>query len=219
MKPKNLKFPCTWEERKVVIQDSVWFIPEYYDAFESFTFPGWEEIFENKNPVMVEYCSGNGAWIIARAQAFPHLNWIAIEMKFERVRKIWSKMKNLGLSNLVIVCGEGHTATSQYFPKETISEIFINFPDPWPKRAHAKHRIIKAPFVAEMARILVPGGKATLVTDDPDYSAIMMEAMGGNANFQSTLYTTENPSYGTSYFDQLWRSKGKQIRYHQYARN
>lgn len=224
MKPKHLKSPTNWENRKVIIHDRVWYVPEYFDRYEEFKFPGWDssELFGNANPVQVEYCSGNGAWIEAKALANPHLNWVAVEKKFERVRKIWSKIQNHQLKNLIVICGEGFLATSLYFPKQSVSEVFINFPDPWPKRVHAKHRIVKPSFVEEMNRILVDQGKITLVTDDPDYSQIMVDCLCGNVHFESLypqpFYYNEHKGYGTSYFDQLWREKGREIRYHEFRK-
>jgi tRNA (guanine-N7-)-methyltransferase len=222
MKPKHLKSPRTWETREVIINDRIWYVPEYYDRFQDFKFPGWDapELFGNKNPVYVEYCSGNGAWIEEKALSNPLVNWVAVEKKFERVRKIWSKIKNSDIKNLIVICGEGFSATTNYFPQASVSQVFINFPDPWPKRIHAKHRIIKPRFVEEMGRILMGQGAITLVTDDPDYSSIMVECMTGNSSFESICpspyYQTEHKEYGSSYFDQLWREMGKEIRYHQF---
>jgi len=149
MKPKDLKYPFPWEDRGVIVQDRVWYVPEYYDDYERFTFPGWAhpDLFGNNNPINLEYCSGNGTWIANKAIAEPHLNWVAIEKKFARVQKIWSKISNLGLNNLLVIHGEGYNVTSCYLPDASIREIYINFPDPWPKNRHAKNRLIKGPFV------------------------------------------------------------------------
>jgi len=125
-----LKHPFQWDERKVHIEDRVWYVPDYYEKYEEFAFPGWEYLFSNKLPVRVEYCSGNGTWLSEKAKQFPEYNWIGVEKQFERVRKLWSKLKNLKISNLVALCGEAYTATRYYFPSESVSDIFINFPIP-----------------------------------------------------------------------------------------
>lgn len=224
MKPKDLKRPFSWDERKVLLNDRVLYVPDYYDQYDTFKFPGWEDeqIFGNTNPVYVEYCSGNGTWIAKKAQEEPSCNWVAIEMKFERVRKIWSKIKNLKLDNLFIICGEGLTITSRYFDDEAVDKVFVNFPDPWPKKRHAKHRIIQPPFTNEVNRILKDKGEFTVVTDDPTYSEQICEVLQGSSNYKSIYpsphYATELEGYGTSFFDQLWREKGKTIRYHQYLK-
>lgn len=223
MKAKDLQRPFKWNERKVVLKDGVLFIPSYYDNYQEFQFNGWNAFFGNENPVHVEYCSGNGAWIAKKALETPSLNWVAIEMDFDRVRKIWANGKRLGLTNLFIVCGEGHNATARYFPKESVSGIYINFPDPWPKRCHAKHRIIKLPFIEELSRILKKEGELTFVTDDVGYSAVMNKVMKDQSILESVhadpFYTTTFEGYGASFFDSLWREQGKEIRYHQYRKS
>src|ERR1700722_5861913 len=113
MKPKDLKCPFRWADRRPMIVQGVLFIPQYYDKHAEWTFPGWEDpsLFGKKGKIFVEYCSGNGAWIIEKARSNPHLQWIAVEIQFERARKIWSKTQNLQLTNLIVVCGEALTFT------------------------------------------------------------------------------------------------------------
>ncbi|MGA8163479.1 MAG: tRNA (guanosine(46)-N7)-methyltransferase TrmB [Waddliaceae bacterium] len=223
MKPKDLQLPFSWKERRVLIQDGVWSIPDYYDHRRQFTFSGWErpEFFGNDNPVCVEYCSGNGAWIADRAQANPQKNWVAIEKRFDRVRKIWSKMKNFQLKNLLVIWGEGERTTADFFPDGRIENAFINFPDPWPKQRHKKHRLIKPEFVKHLSRIVKAGGIITIVTDDPCYSSeitqLLQQEKALTPLFPKPYYTTCYENYGTSFFDQLWKEKGKTIRYHQYC--
>ena len=224
MKPRDLKSPFNWHQRQVTIRDRIWYVPNYYDQYDSFTFPGWTDplIFPRANPVKIEYCSGNGIWIADRAEREPGVNWVAVEKKFERVRRIWSKIKNRNIDNLLAVCGEGHTVTRHFISSHSVEEIFINFPDPWPKTRHSKNRIVQTSFILEIQRILKPNGVITLVTDDSDYSKIMIATMQECEGFFSLHpdphYITRLEDYGTSSFDQLWREKGKNIHYHQYQK-
>lgn len=218
MKPEDLNPLYPKEAQRIFIHDSVWYVPERSE--DSFIFPGWNhpDVFGNNHPVVVEYCSGNGTWIANKAQENPNINWVAVEMKFGRVRKIWSKIKNLGLKNLIVVCGEAHLTTEKFFPSDSISDVYINFPDPWPKKRHAKNRLIQPKFADQLSRILNEGKALTFVTDDAPYSEWLIEVMGQHKDFVSAypepFYLTGDTNYGTSYFDQLWRSKGRSIRYH-----
>jgi tRNA (guanine-N7-)-methyltransferase len=222
MKAKDFRWPYTWEERRPLIFDRVLCVPEYYDKHGEWTFPGWEDpsLFGNQNPVHIEYCSGNGDWIAAKAQANPQQNWVAVEIQFERVRKIWAKVKKSNLPNLFIVFGNAFPFTQYYLPANSVDSIYINFPDPWPKNKHAKNRILQNPFVADLARVVKKGGSATFATDDPPYSEQMSTEMlkheAWQAVFPKPYYVTQWPNYGTSYFEQLWLQKGKGIRYLQF---
>lgn len=223
MKPEDLKSPFSWDERQILIKDRVWFVPDYFEN-DAFHFPGWADpnVFGNEAPVYVEYCSGNGTWIAAKALADTAINWVAVEKKFCRVRKVWSKIKNNQLDNLFAICGEGWNLTRRYLPNASVDRVFINFPDPWPKKRHTKHRIIQPHFLDEMIRILKADGTLTFVTDDPDYSDWTIDAFSTHPGFvscyEAPYYMTEQPQYGTSYFEELWRGKGKTIRYHQFQK-
>ena len=46
-----------------------------------------------------------------------------------------------------------------------------DYPVPWPKRRHWERRFVQAARVAELARLLRPGGEFRFVTDVPDYAA------------------------------------------------
>ncbi len=224
MKPEDLKPPFHKKEQRILVHDRVWYVPEQYACLADFSFPGWNHslFFENNQPICLEYCSGNGAWIAAKAQSQKDYNWVAIERKFDRVRKVWSKIKNFELSNLMVICGEGHQVTSHYIPNGSVYSVFINFPDPWPKKRHAKHRIVQLSFIQEISRILQPGGMLTIVTDDNMYSQLIINVLQEVKDFESIFcdpfYVTDYPSYGSSYFEDLWRQKGKNILYHAFRK-
>jgi tRNA (guanine-N7-)-methyltransferase len=224
-KPEDLKAPFDWRKPAVMIDGRVLYVPEFRVAdYESFVFPGWssEQIFGNENPIHMEYCSGNGAWIAAKAAANPSINWVAVEKRFDRARKIWSKANNLQLKNLFIICGEALGVTRRYLPAQSVSHLFINFPDPWPKRRHARHRLIQPAFLDEVTRISTPETRLTLVTDDAVYSAMAIKEIHRHGKFQSIYpepyFVHEQPDYGTSYFEELWREKGRVIYYHSFGR-
>ncbi len=222
MNPKNLIYPFKWEDRRPFIYKQILFIPNYYENHREWTFPGFEVLFGKKAPVCIEYCSGNGDWIIERAEKSPDTHWVAVEKRFDRVRKIWSKRENKGLSNLVIVCGEALIFSRDYVPSGSIDKIFINFPDPWPKGKHAKHRLVQPLFIKELFRLSVKGANATIATDDPSYRDQMIQQIHLHHGWQSShldpFYRTEWENYGTSWFERLWREKGRCIYYMNFVR-
>ena len=217
MRPKDLKAPFRWVERRVVLQEEVLYVPDLCDH-GNWLFPGWAELFGNSHPIHVEYCAGNGEWVVNKALDNADVNWVAVEKRFDRVRQIWSKGKNAGVENLLIVCGEAHQVTRLYFPRGSVEAVYINFPDPWPKQRHAKHRLIHSPFVGEVRRILVEEGTLTFVTDDPEYAQRFLDQMEGEEGFALDFTRDELPGYGGSWFERLWREKGKTIRYTRYQK-
>jgi len=219
MKPKDLKALFSWEERKPYLDGPLFYVPNFFEKHDKALFPGWEDpqIFAAKQPIYIEYCSGNGDWILKKAMENPHLNWVAVEYQFERVRKIWAKIKNFNLSNLFIISGEAMTFTKNYISDASVEKVFVNFPDPWPKKRHHKHRLMQTSFIEELYRILLPNGGITFVTDDSDYLQWTLDLLLKNLRFQSLhpepYYATNLFNYGSSYFESLWKEKGKTLHY------
>ena len=206
MKPKDLPYPYKWEERRPLLKDKIFYVPEYYQEHNKELFPNLEVYFGNTHPVYLEYCSGNGEWILDRARENPDVNWIAVEMWFERVRKIFSKTVNYGVENLLIISGEGLTFSREYLPDKCLDKVYVNFPDPWPKDRHAKHRIIQRFFIEELRRTVKKGGTVTLVTDNIPYKKQMEHEMQEWPKVDSS-----HENYGSSFFERLWRSHGLDI--------
>jgi hypothetical protein len=65
-------------------------------------------------------------------------------------------------------------------------------------------------------------GELTVVTDDGHYAALVIEQMALRTRFSATFpapyFVTQWPSYGESYFDGLWREKGRQVHYMRYRK-
>lgn len=224
-KAKDLKYPYLWNDRRPAIQDGVLFIPSFYDKHEEFVHPGWDspQIFNRKGAsTAIEFCSGNGMWIAEKAKAYPDINWIAVEKNFERVQKIWARKKRENLTNVFIIAGKAEEFISFYLKVCLVRQVFINFPDPWPKTKHAKNRLLSLDFVNKLAHFMAIGGTMMVVTDDEVYSkqtiSTLQAASLWKVSFEAPHYVEEVSGYGSSYFEDLWRKKNKTIRYMQFER-
>jgi tRNA (guanine-N7-)-methyltransferase len=218
-----LKIPFSWKERYPYLDRHFFLIPNHYSEHKFIFGEEKEQIFFNpSHKICMEFCSGNGSWIIEKARLNEAILWLAVELRFDRARAIWSKMQKLGLRNLLVVYGEAGTFVQHYVPDALTDEIFINFPDPWPKRRHAKNRLMRSDFMQQLSRILKKNGTITFVTDDPSYSEQTIQDTLRGGEWESVLpfpfYQTDWVDYGTSYFESLWKSKGLAIRYHRFRK-
>lgn len=223
MQAKDFKIPFTFENRVPALLDRFFFIPDFFSCHSDHSLLfDHEKVFTKQNPLAIEYCSGNGAWVTKKAVENPNINWIAVERRFDRARKIWLKIKNSGIENLFLIFGEAFSFTHYYLRDGIVDGIYINFPDPWPKKRHAKKRLVNGEFVGELARISKSGGELIIATDDSDSVARMQETISSHVNwhvfFDHPGYAEEWPDYGASYFDSLWRQKGLKIKYLKYLR-
>jgi tRNA (guanine-N7-)-methyltransferase len=75
-----------------------------------------------------------------------------------------------GLANVRVHLGDA-VPVIDWLPSAALAGIDLIYPDPWPKRRHWKRRFVQERTVADMARILRPGGEFRFVSDIPDYVA------------------------------------------------
>ena len=70
-----------------------------------------------------------------------------------------------------------------FFPSNSISEVKLLFPDPWPKLKHKNRRIVQNEFVNILYRILIPKGRVTLGTDHSVMKSWILEIFQNNLGF------------------------------------
>ena len=72
----------------------------------------------------------------------------------------------------------------------------MNFPDPWWKKRHAKRRVLSDELLAELARLLRPGGELFVQTDVEDRAAEYVAALRAQGAFHLAGeggFVSENP--------------------------
>ena len=221
-KASDLRIPFVWADRRPILLDRALYIPDYYNRHEEWGFLNWssEGIFGNDKPVIIEYCCGNGQWIGAKAKEHPEYNWIGVDKLFERARKVWAKIHREEISNLFVVCADALTFSRYYVAPQSVQEIYVNFPDPWPKLKHAKNRLIQQDFLNELDRIVKWGGQAHFVTDDFPYVETILREVSlcpvWKSIYPEPYYITDLPEFGDSYFKALWDKRGRTIYYQKY---
>ena len=134
--------------------------------------PHWEQHFGNANPLELEIGFGRPHFFLERAQAKPNHNIIGIEWKRRHVVTAQKK----GLSNACALHGNAWWLTGALFEKESLSNIFINFPDPWWKKKHQKRRIVSDVFAELLISRLKKGGHLFIQSDVASLLEGYMEA-------------------------------------------
>lgn len=127
------------------------------------------QLFGNANRVILEIGSGKGRFLIASAIEQPDVNFIGIEKSLHYHRVIRDRVLKRALRNVRLINFDAFPVLRDMIPDAALSEIHVYFPDPWPRKREQKRRIIRAEALAEMRRVLVPGGSGLYVTDHGEY--------------------------------------------------
>lgn len=135
---------------------------------------GWDPLdlralFGNENPVILEIGSGKGRFLVDHALRHPDRNFLGIEKSLHYHRHIVDRLVRRGVENVRVVNHDAAVVLEKLLPAESIDEIHIYFPDPWPRPREQKRRLIRTETVAQMKRILHSAGTGWYVTDHRDY--------------------------------------------------
>jgi tRNA (guanine-N7-)-methyltransferase len=137
-------------------------------------------LFGNTNPVEVEIGMGKGTFITGQAKARPDVNFFGIEW----ARWFWKyasdRLRRNGCTNARTVRAEAIYFLREFVKGSSISVMHVYFPDPWPKARHHKRRLVQEPFLREVERVLIPGGRLQVVTDHAEYFEQIQALVGGS---------------------------------------
>ena len=147
--------------------------------------PDWQAQFGNNHPLKLEIGFGMGSFLIEMAAQEPKTNFIGMDFYHKGIRKLMTRVKKLQLENIRMAYGDVRFKVPLLFKDGELKTIFINFPDPWPKKRHIKRRLIKPEFVKLIGKKLVPEGQIHLATDSESYATEMLEYFNAEPMLQS----------------------------------
>lgn len=142
------------------------------------------KLFPKQQPLEIELGSGDASFLIEYAGRHPERNFIGVERLLGRMRKLDRKGRRAGMTNVHGVRIESGYFLEWLLPPQSADAIHVYFPDPWPKKKHARHRLINDGFPDLARAALAPGGTVYLRTDDADYFEQMTRVFAANGAFR-----------------------------------
>ena len=165
------------------------------------------DLFARPGPISLEIGFGHGETLLHEATTHPQHNVLGIEVHRPALFTVLREAERLELDNLRVMSGDAALLLPR-FSDQSLQQIRILFPDPWPKRRHHKRRLIREDFVAECARCLAPGGLLHLATDWPDYARQMEQVVMADGRWQLRGKLPERPE---THFERRGRRLGHPI--------
>ncbi|ABC24571.1 tRNA (guanosine(46)-N7)-methyltransferase TrmB [Rhodospirillum rubrum] len=111
---------------------------------------------------------GGGEHLVAQAAAHPEVGLIGSEVFAYGVGKALSQIDETGVDNIRL-WPEDVRQVLPALPDGCLQRLFVLFPDPWPKRRHARRRMIQPARLDDFARLLADGGELRVASDDMGY--------------------------------------------------
>ena len=126
-------------------------------------------LFPATERIIIEIGYGGGEHLALEAQRHPRTGYIGCEVFTGGIGKMVQTIAAQGLSNIRLFTDDALKLLLQ-LPDASVDEIYLLYPDPWPKTRHHKRRFVSPTTLAELARVLRPDGLFHFATDIEDYA-------------------------------------------------
>jgi tRNA (guanine-N7-)-methyltransferase len=150
----------------------------------------WHAFFGNEHPIIFELGCGRGEYTIGLGRRFPENNYVGVDVKGARIWKGSSiaeeeKLDNVAFLRIRIL------EIEKYVAENELSEIWITFPDPRPKKRDVKRRLTSERFMDIYKKLLKPEGMVHFKTDNDPLFDFTLELLQRRQDVQQLEYTRD----------------------------
>jgi tRNA (guanine-N7-)-methyltransferase len=168
------------------------------------------QIFPDKQKVILEIGSGMGEATAQIAQAKPNTGYVAVEMHEPGLAALLMLIVEKELKNIKFIREDAIYLLTHFIADSSLDGIHLLFPDPWPKNRQHKRRIVQSEFVQMVCEKLKPGAFIHIATDWQPYADWIKIRFDANPSFTGGI--TPRPDWRVlSKFEGQGLQKGHQV--------
>jgi len=157
----------------------------------------FKQIFGREAPLTLEIGFGDGRSLLSMARDNPQRDYIGIEVYKAGIVKLLVAADQLGLTNIRVFCADALEVLNNCIADDSLEQVQLFFPDPWPKARHHKRRIVQATFTSLIAAKLRLRGTFHAATDWEEYAKhmlVVLEAQPFWENIAGKLQFADRPA-------------------------
>ena len=171
----------------------------------------WETIFGRKAPVVLDVGCGNGRYTITSAVARPDHDHFATDLLPVVIRYATRRANQRGLHNVRFAVKDAQTFLGTYVAEASVAEVHLYHPQPYHDQRLAHRRVMTPRFLADVHRVLQPGGLFVVQTDNPDYWEYMTRVLPSFFDFREQTGPWSDAPEGRTRREIMARQRGLMI--------
>ena len=175
-------------------------------------------LFPNANRIIVEIGYGGGEHLALEASRHPQTGYIGCEVFTGGIGKMVQAIAAQDLRNIRLFTDDALKLLVA-LPDASLDEVYLLYPDPWPKTRHHKRRFVSPTTLAELARVIRPGGLFHFATDIEDYADWTLAHILRAPQFRFDppspgSWHTPYPGWEATRYEQKARREGRMISFY-----
>ena len=132
---------------------------------------------DDKNYNILDIGSGFGESTIKIAKKNKKKIVICCDKYIDGLNNLFNNAQKELLDNIYIYQGNVHKMLDEYCINNSISEVWILFPDPWPKKKHFKRRLIDKFFFNKLKTYLKHDATINIASDSQSYNSQILRTI------------------------------------------
>lgn len=136
---------------------------------------------------ILEIGFGNGQHLVQLAQDNLETKVVGVELYKAGIVKVLKEIENNNFNNLTVVYGDAREVMSK-LEEKVLDQLFVLFPDPWPKLRHHKRRLLQKDFIKNCVEKLKLDGVLYIATDWENYAEEIEKVLIELANINILQY-------------------------------
>ena len=193
---------------------------KFHNAENCFEFDEWRDFYRQRQPGVsrLEVGAGTGLFSVELAARYPDKLFAAIDVKADRLQKGAYIALERGLKNIYFIRARADQI-GDLFALSTLVNIWVTFPDPFPKKRAAGRRLTHPYFLRSYAQLLQPGGELLFKHDDRDFFCWSLEQLVAEKwQITELSFDLHESSLDDEYktmttYEQRWLNEGKAINF------
>jgi tRNA (guanine-N7-)-methyltransferase len=172
-------------------------------------------------PLLLEIGFGRGEFLFDLAGRQPGRACLGVERSRKRVLKTARRLARTPLRNVRLLHAPAELAVAELLPPASLCEVWINFPDPWPKKRHQRRRLLQPAFVAALASRLAAGASLHVATDHAPYAEWIDAVLGAEPALENLApgpWLPEVAGRRPTAYELEWRALGRALYFFEYRR-
>jgi tRNA (guanine-N(7)-)-methyltransferase len=182
----------------------------------------WTALFGAARPLILEIGFGSGTFLRHLARQHPDASLIGLEISNQSLLKMERAIVRERLSHVRVIHSRAETALAHLFEPGSLSEVHINFPDPWFKHGHAHRRLMQRDTLDALVSRMRPGARLYLATDIVDYAEMSAELLASTPGLTNCLvcpWADAQPGRVATKYEARARAEGRTCHYFTHERN
>lgn len=171
-----------------------------------------EQLFGRSGLLVVEVGFGDGGYLAHLAETHPTWNLLGVEVSPASTTRAFRRMQRAGITNVRLYVGHARFVVRNLLPPQRLHRIYVNFPDPWPKKRHHARRLLRAPFFRLLSTRLEDGGALWFTTDHAEYFSFALDEARSTGLF-AVEERPPPPSTLQTKYARKWRAQGIPIQH------